>query len=294
MKKSEISYKTKIFGIVGKDLQRSLSPKIYNSLFEHYRIDAIYLPFDIWEERLREGINGLLSTSIKGFNITSPYKERCIEFLEEADPSVTLSSSVNLILKEGNRIKGFNTDGMGLIRYLKEWEGIETEGMTAGIMGCGGAGKGIIVSLLKSGFKRVSIFVRNIDKELWFVEKLRSNFRSSVIEIFSFERSNFSKYLPGIDLLINATPPCDNNIHLLDIPVHVMKRGSMLLDINYYIHDNPLIQRGREHELKILKGVGMLLYQAIESFYLYVGISPSIHEVMDRTGVRIEGEGERR
>ena len=137
----------KLFGIIGKPLNQTLSPKIFNAIFKKRNLPYRYLPFQVEKEHLKNLILCMKLIDVEGLNVTAPYKESVISFLDGLDATAKESGSVNAIVRSKNRFIGYNTDGVGFSEALFEKKGFAPKGKNIVIVGEGGAAKGIAASL---------------------------------------------------------------------------------------------------------------------------------------------------
>ena len=164
----------KKFAILGKPLAHSLSPTLHNYWFKKYNIDANYLTREIEEEEIKNLILKVKDKEITGLNVTLPYKQKVIPFLDKLVNDAKESGSVNTIfLDKDNNIVGENTDVFGLqAAYLKEIVNAETK--KALVIGAGGVSPSVIFSLQKSKVKNISIINRTYDKSLFLQKNLNT------------------------------------------------------------------------------------------------------------------------
>ena len=142
---------TKNFGIIGNPIKHSLSPVLHNYWFKKYKIDANYSVLDVQEKDLSKIVNKLKNKSLSGINITLPYKQKIVPYLDILINDAEITSSVNtLYLNEKGVVVGENTDVFGLqAAYLKEVDNISKK--KALVIGAGGVSPSVILSLQKSG-----------------------------------------------------------------------------------------------------------------------------------------------
>ena len=157
----------KKFGIIGNPINHSLSPVLHNYWFKKYKIDAEYSILDIKENDLPKVVKKIKDKDLFGINITLPYKQKIIPYIETLVNDAELTSSVNtLYLNEQNIIVGENTDVFGLqAAYLKEVD--DAKDKEALIIGAGGVSPSVILSLIKSGLRKISITNRTFEKCLF-------------------------------------------------------------------------------------------------------------------------------
>ena len=162
---------TKNFGIIGNPIKHSLSPVLHNYWFKKYKIDATYSILDVQEKDLSKIVNKLKDKSLSGINITLPYKQKIVPYLDSLINDAEITSSVNtLYLNEKGIVVGENTDVFGLqAAYLKEVDNISKK--KALVIGAGGVSPSVILSLQKSGLRNITIINRTIEKCLFLKKK---------------------------------------------------------------------------------------------------------------------------
>jgi len=154
-----ISGKTILYGLFGYPVKHTLSPKMHNAAFKNLRIKAKYVPFEIKPENLETKLKSLVELGFGGINVTVPHKESCMRYLDEIDKNAKLIGAVNTIKVEGSKLIGYNTDGLGFLRSLKE-NNINIDGSSVLILGAGGASRAISVSMLEKVDK---VYIYDID-----------------------------------------------------------------------------------------------------------------------------------
>ena len=147
--------KKKSYAIIGNPITHSLSPILHNYWFEKYKIEANYVLLGLEEDGLEEAIRKIKSKELSGINVTLPYKQKVIKFIDRLVNDAHLTNSVNTIfLDDSNVVVGENTDVFGMqAAYLKEIE--NSEDKKALVIGAGGVSPSIILSLQKSKIKNI-------------------------------------------------------------------------------------------------------------------------------------------
>ena len=157
------------FAVLGASLPHTWSPYIHNSLFDAAKIDAIYVPITVSSERLASAVD-VFRSCFAGFNITIPYKEKIIPYLDEIDGAVSACGAVNTVEIRDGRMIGHITDGLGMLRAIEE-QGITTRQADVLILGSGGAARVAGYEFLAKG-GRVTFAVRNKQKGEELVHEL--------------------------------------------------------------------------------------------------------------------------
>lgn len=258
------------YGLFGQSLKHSLSPEIHRYLYQMIGLDSAYTLFEIAEKDLGKAIEALQVLSISGVNVTIPYKEKVIPFLDQLSASAEKMGAVNTIKQLDGKLTGFNTDydGFGLIFRNKNLKVTES---TAAILGTGGAAKTAIVYLLDHGIKQLYIVSRNPH------EKIQAS--DPKITYTNYEDLNqFSG-----EFLINTTPVGmypDTN----DCPVdeQVIQQYDTLIDLIYNPYETHFLKTGKAMNKKTFNGLDMLIGQAIKAVEIWHNctIDPAVTQHM--------------
>ena len=195
-----ISASTLRFAVFGKSLPHTWSPQIHNSLFHAAGIDAVYFAVTVPDEQIGSAAD-VFRSCFSGFNVTIPYKERIIPFLDEVDDAVRVCGAVNTVENRDGRLIGHITDGLGMLRAIEEG-GISTDGVDALILGGGGAARVAAYEfLVRKG--RVTIAVRNLEKGKRLAKELAD---TQVDGMARIQVSTLDDVRGAHDILINCTP----------------------------------------------------------------------------------------
>ncbi len=272
--KKEINGKTKIIGIMGKDVENSLSPLMHNRMLSKHSLNFCYLPFKIREADLERAIQGIRTLNIKGVNITFPYKERVIEFLDQVEETARRVGAVNTIVHNKGILTGYNTDLIGFKKSLQKNGKFTIKGEKAVILGAGGAARAVVYSLLEEGIKEVYIFNRTIEKANQIKQDFYSFFPQSDIKIFNLKKEELKDKIQQSHLLVNTTPlGMSPQIDITPLPEEGLFYPDLLVyDLIYHPSKTLFLKQAERAGAKTINGLPMLIYQGIESFYLWTGI----------------------
>ena len=133
-----ISGKTRVCGVIGEPIEHTLSPIMQNAAFQALGLDFVFLAFRVKPAEVEAAVNGIRALNIRGLNVTMPHKTAIINHLDRVDLSAQIVNSVNTVLNKENLLFGFNTDGAGAVKALKE-NGVELKGRKVLLLGAGGA-----------------------------------------------------------------------------------------------------------------------------------------------------------
>ena len=266
--KKEINGKIKIIGIIGKKIENSLSPLIHNQIILKHSLNFCYLPFQVAETDLSEAIQGMRALNIRGVNITFPYKEKVIKFLDEVEESARRIGAVNTIVSNKGILTGYNTDVIGFKRSLQE-DGKFTikEREKAVILGAGGAARAVVYALLEEGMEEIYIFNRTLEKAKRIRQDLSSFFPKSCISIFPLEGENLKEKIKKAHLLVNTTslgmtPKIDNT----PLPDEKLFHSNLLVyDLIYHPAKTLFLGQAEKTGEKIINGIPFLAYKGTES-----------------------------
>jgi len=266
--------------VVGNPVEHSKSPEIHNHWLKKYNLDYQYerlklsLDEKIFVEQKLDLIKKVRKGEIKGVNITVPFKKKFIDALDEIDESAKLAQAVNTIYKEGKKIIGTNTDGIGFCTSLKEDFNFVVPA-TIGILGSGGAAFGILSELIKYEPYSIEIWNRTISN----AKKLVDNFKfSGISKKINWKINDLSQGVHScIGLFINTSYLGMKVNHKIDNDfLHLMSKQSFVYDINYNqeftIFNQMADYRGIDPQ-KNVNGKYMLIRQAAGSFKKWFNIN---------------------
>ena len=261
---------TKKFGIIGNPIKHSLSPMLHNYWFDKYKIDATYSIIEVQDDNFSNVISDLKNRKISGINITLPYKQKIVPHLDILVNDAEITSSVNtLYLNNNGELVGDNTDVFGLqAAYLKEVDNAESK--KALIIGAGGVSPSVILSLIKSGLKNISI--TNRTKEKCFF--LKNKFKILNIVDWKLLKDEIKK----CDILINATSLGLKNAEDFDFNFENTKSNLIYIDTIYNPLETRTLKYLKEKDVKVFNGLDMFIYQGQKSFYLWNKINPEIDQ----------------
>lgn len=262
----------KIYGLLGKSISYSLSPAMHNAAFRAYGMDAQYRIFDTEESGVPSFFSDLRKGAISGCNVTIPYKEKTLAFLDECESLAKDIGAVNTLAVKNSKLHGYNTDFSGFVETLKGKEAgdlnFDPKGESVFVFGAGGAAKAVIFALMSLRAKRVLITDIDNEKAENLAASIASKYRGDSLISVVEEESKFEELISNSDLVVNATP-C--GVKKDDAPLfdyRYIHEGLSVMDL-IYAAETPLVREAKERGLKAINGVNMLLYQAAASFKMW-------------------------
>lgn len=266
--------------MIGFPVKHSYSAIMHNAAFKELGINANYDLFEIEPENLESEFRRLIKQDVSGFNITIPYKEKIIKFLDEVDSEAGLTGAVNTVkVNEDRSTKGFNTDGAGFIIHLTEIVGFAPDGKKVSILGAGGAAKAISIQLAKNRAKSILLF--DIDRRK--SEALASKLQLTFPDCDAWSVSDVDVLLQDKpDLLINATPVGMDKEDELVFDPEYFHRDLIVYDLIYNPAETALLREARRKGCTgVFNGLGMLLYQGVLAFKIWLEVEPP-KQVMEK------------
>ncbi len=266
----------RLFGIFGYPLSHTLSPAMQEAGLRHYGRKDSYLVFELSLENFRKTMKSLGSILLDGFNVTVPYKQTVIPYLDGVTEKARWIGAVNTVYRTKGKWLGTNTDADGFVRSLKEDGRFRPKGKTVLLLGAGGASRAVSYGLAREGAKR--IFVTDVCEEK--AEEVTRHFRPI------FPRTDFVKIgespvrlkevLRGADLVINATTvglkPADPPvIPEAWIPAAKKNKRIFFYDLIYHPSRTALLRAAARKGHRTSNGLGMLLYQGASAFECWTG-----------------------
>lgn len=258
----------KIYGVLGYPAKHSLSPLMHNAALRALKIDAEYKIFEITPQDLKEFMHSLSQKNIYGLNVTIPYKEKAVHFMNKMSEEAKLIGAVNTIKVSGEELEGFNTDGEGFIRHLSEDLNFDPPGKTIAIIGAGGAGRAVSVYLSKYSPKKISIYDVDGARLLALANYLKVNFKHIDFEsVSSTEKLNINL----ADLLVNATSVGMKKHDPCLVDEKYLHKNLLVYDLIYNPKETKLLALAKERGCRVSNGLGMLLHQGMISFEIWTG-----------------------
>jgi shikimate dehydrogenase len=266
----------KKYGIIGSPLTHSLSPLLHNFWFKKYNVNASYRLIEIKIGQIGEIINKIKKRELQGINVTTPYKQKVIPFLDRVINEAREISSVNTIyLDNENKIVGENTDVYGFnYSFIKKLKDKDLLGKKVLILGAGGVTPAIIYALLNKQIKNIFISNRTIEK----AENIKKRF--PFIEIILWE--NIENKSQDMDVIVNTTSLGMKNGSDFGELIKEFKTDLIYYDVVYNPLETIMLKNFKEKKAKTFNGLEMFLYQGQKSFYLWNKINPQIDEELKK------------
>ena len=264
---------TRMAAVVANPIKHSLSPFIHNLAFDLTDENGVYLAWEVESKKLAAIVENVRNLDMYGLNISMPYKGEIIKFMDELSPAVELIGAVNTVVNHSGKIIGHNTDVIGFFNSLKKYD-FKIENKQMLVLGGGGAAIALIAQAALSGAKKIVVAARKSASYDPLNEKLAKLSAKTGVEILLTDLSGadrLQKELNQTDLLVNATSvgmdgasfPLEKSLLLPD--------RLLVVDAIYKVRETPFLRWAKEQGAQTENGLGMLIGQAAESFYLWTG-----------------------
>ncbi len=262
------------YAVIGNPIGHSKSPDIHRMFANQTNQDMAYTALQAEPDQFDSAIDEFISSNGMGLNITLPFKQEAFRLANQLSVHAQRSGAVNtLIISSTGEIHGDNTDGVGLLRDLTKNLNIKVNEARILVLGAGGAVRGILPSLIDE--KPVSITLANR------TESKAHDIANLFLEVFPISPNRYDQ-LAGktFDLIINGTSSSVTH-SMPEIPNRILELNGFVYDLMYASEPTPFLKWGISQGASLATdGLGMLVEQAAQSFYLWRSILPETEIVI--------------
>ncbi len=260
---------------------RSKSPGMFATVLKRLGINGAYVPFMVKSENLGQACQSLRILNIAGANVTVPYKELVIPYMDVLSEGANIIGSINTIVRNGDELKGYNTNAIGIMDALNK-AGFDLEGKSALVFGTGGAAKAVVFIL--NWLRTNSVFVsgRNDQKTRQLVNRLGGE---------AISLGMLKDQPPPVELIVNATSVSspDESPEMASLVAKLqVTECRLVLDLNYGRTHNFWQDLAHRKNIRFMDGLSPLAYQARRTFALWTGVQVPPEEFLKA----LDGEGE--
>ena len=267
--------KTDCYAVIGNPVRHSRSPRIHQLFAQQFGHAIDYQAVQLEQEELLSWVYGFFEAGGKGLNVTVPFKQQAFALAQVRSDRALCAQAVNTLLRgKDGRLYGDTTDGVGLLRDLQR-QGCSPEGRAVLLLGAGGAARSVLEPLIQAKPGYLAIANRTVAKARELAEMMAHR---CAVGVFSFEQ------LPECpqrwDLVINATSASLGH-QVPDLPEHLWSSAGVAYDMVYAAEPTAFLRFAASCGVsKTIDGLGMLVEQAAESFFLWRGQRPSVEPVI--------------
>ncbi|RTZ61656.1 MAG: shikimate dehydrogenase [Gammaproteobacteria bacterium] len=263
------------FCVVGNPIQHSKSPLIHSMFGEQTGLDLCYVAIETHFDDFVSTVDDFRRAGGLGMNVTVPFKEQAWRLADEHSDRAIHAQAVNTLTLDGKHIYGDNTDGVGLVRDLEQNLGLQLQNATVLLLGAGGAVRGVLAPLLNAGVRSLTLANRTVQKA---VDLARTFQPVGNITGGGYDDLPDSPF----DLIINGTAASLAG-QLPPLPASVFGDHTLAYDMMY--GDRPTVfmeWAGANGAARVSDGLGMLVEQAAESYYVWNRVRPETRPVIEK------------
>ena len=262
------------YAVMGNPISHSRSPQIHAAFAKQTGQRIVYTAIQVDPGGFDQAVGNFFANNGKGLNVTVPFKQEAWQLSEELGPEARQAGAVNTLFKnEDGFLVGRNTDGIGLVRDLIQNHDAKIENKQLLLLGAGGAARGVLQPLLEEKPAKVVIANRTPDRAHDLAELFN--------QLGEVHGAGFDDLADQqFDLIINATAASLQG-EIPPLPDSIFTKNFWVYDMMYSAEPTPFMRWGEQHgAAKVLDGLGMLVEQAAESFYLWRDIRPDTAPVI--------------
>lgn len=264
--------------VIGDPVAHSLSPELQNAALRECGIDMQYTRLQLRAEDLGEGISLIRKLGLIGLNVTLPHKEHVLGLLDEIDPNAEQVEAVNTVVVRDGKLIGFNTDGVGFSRAVREVFSVDLRDLRVLLLGAGGAAQAIAFECARENCERLVIANRTRAKADRLVQKLQHFFAGprvlgpvARLQTIGWDESDLRMQIPHTDLLVNATPLGLRQSDQSPVPARLLAPHLIIYDTVYGPARTALLAAATGAGARGSNGASMLLHQGTQAFELWFG-----------------------
>jgi shikimate dehydrogenase len=280
LKNPYITARTKVLCVIGHPIEHSMSPIMHNAALKDLSLDYVYVAFNIPPNNLKKAVLGFKMFNIKGINVTIPYKENIIPYLDEIDPLAEKIGAVNTIKNESKYLIGKNTDASGAKKALLD-AGCEITGKKALILGAGGAAKAVSFAISED-LDALYIVNRTEKRAIKLAKDLTNKMTIKAIGK-NMSINTLKNLVDEVDILINTTPlGMYPDIEESPISEEMLHNDLFVFDILYNPLETKLLKEASKIGCKTLGGLDMFVNQGALAFEWWTGKKPNLNLMKEK------------
>src|SRR5256714_11320129 len=273
-------------GVFGDPVAHSLSPQMQNAALKACKIDMQDARFQISPDELQSAFDLIRELNFVGVNLTTPHKIAASKLMDEIDDNVRRIGATNAVKIDNAKLRGYNTDGKGFARAVRQEFAVDLRDLKVMILGAGGAARAIALQCARENCERLVIANRTFATAQKLAEELREFFAGprvlgpvARLQAIPWEESSIRFQIAHLDLIVNATPLGLNRSDPSPIPARLLAPHLMVYDTVYGQGRTSFVSAAIEVGARAVNGLSMLLHQGALAFEIWLGREAPI-EVM--------------
>jgi shikimate dehydrogenase len=275
-------------GVLGDPVEHSLSPELQNAALQQSKIKMQYARFHILARELSEGFRLIRDLKFVGVNLTLPHKVHALDLLDDVDRDAKRSGAVNTVAIRDGKLVGFDTDGPGFSRAIREEFAVDLRDLRILVLGAGGAARAIAFQCARENCERLVIANRTFSKAEELTKNLSEFFVGprvlgpvARLQAIPWEEAALRFQIANTDLIVNATPLGLSANDGPPIPARLLQPHLMVYDAVYARGQSrtPFVTAAMEAGARAASGLSMLVHQGARAFEIWFG-SPAPVDAM--------------
>lgn len=278
MKDHQLNLSIDRYAVIGNPIAHSKSPMIHEAFArntaQQLEYGRVLAPLDAFADT----VEAMRMNGFKGANVTVPFKLEAFQLANKLTERAHDAGAVNTLIFSDEGITGDNTDGAGIVRDIEKNLQIPITGKRVLLIGAGGAAEGVLHPILACSPALLVITNRTLDKALTMVKKVeeQGEYRFISVNAYAFDDLHGQEF----DIVINATSTGLTDT-LLPLPTSIFSSQALAYDMMYG-RETPFMAFARQQGAQVADGLGMLVEQAAEAFYVWRGVRPETQSVMQQ------------
>ena len=263
-------------GVLGDPVAHSLSPQTQNAALKACKIDMQYARFQISPDELQSALDLIRELNFVGVNLTTPHKIAASKLMDEIDDNVRRVGAINTVKIDNAKLRGYNTDGKGFARAVRQEFAVDLRDLRVMILGAGGAARAIALQCARENCERLVITNRTFATAQKLAEELREYFAGPRVlgpvprlQPIPWEEAAIRFQIAHLDLVVNATPVGLKRSDPSPIPARLLAPHLMVYDTVYREGRTPFVSAAIEAGARAASGLAMLLYQGALAFEVW-------------------------
>ena len=248
----------RLAALYGHPVSHSLSPAMQNAAFNELNMNVIYLSLDVSHDHLSAAVEAARGLRFLGFNLTHPHKQAVMASLDRIDPQAERIGAVNTVINQESVLTGYNTDGEGFVRSLRQDYDFTPRGRRIVLLGVGGAGRAISWSLSRESPEELTVVNRTFQRAREWAGKITA-------QALAWEDPRVAQQIRRADLVVNAASVP------LRLDAGLISEGTLVYDIVYGQGMSGLAGKIGGRGARWADGRSMLLHQGALAFELWTG-----------------------
>lgn len=260
---------TQVVGVFGSPITHTASPAMHNAALAALKLNWCYLAFHVEPQNLRSALAGIRDLNYRGVNLTVPHKILALDIVDEVDAEARKLGAVNTVVVTDGKLVGFNTDGYGFSKGIKEDFDMTLKGKRVLVLGAGGAGRAIAIQSALDGAAKVIVANRTPAKIAPIAAEIAGT--QTQFQAIELDADSLCRVVADVDLIVNATSVGLQAADSLGLPAALFSPNLAVYDTIYRPAETQLLRQATDAGAKVSNGLSMLLHQGARAFEIWTG-----------------------